>query len=131
MKICYEAEDGTRFDTEEECRDYEMLHEIVMLNSEGEVTDNCDHAMFVQLKSEQQEECACEEYGFEFQHRDGTFEAGWYMWVDEESYPIFTAINGSGWYLVDELNNMMIELVNDTYKEFDNFRNDTRYLSGN
>lgn len=54
MRIVYVAFDGTEFNREEECREYEesLKSTFLMWNRKGDVTEDPDHAMFVLLKSE-------------------------------------------------------------------------------
>jgi hypothetical protein len=54
MRIVYVAFDGTEFNREEECREYEesLKSTFVMWDRKGDVTENPDHAMFLLLKSE-------------------------------------------------------------------------------
>lgn len=54
MRIVYVAFDGTEFNREEDCREYEesLKSTFVMWDRKGIVTENPDHAMFLLLKSE-------------------------------------------------------------------------------
>jgi hypothetical protein len=54
MRIVYVAFDGTEFNREEECREYEetLKSTFVMWNREALVTENTDHAIFLLLKTE-------------------------------------------------------------------------------
>ena len=54
MRIVYIAFDGTEFNREEDCREYEetLKSTFVMWNRKGDVTDNPGHAMFLLLKTE-------------------------------------------------------------------------------
>lgn len=131
MKILYEANDGTTFETEEACRDYEKTREIPMMDEDGCLTDDEDHARYIQIKTEEQESIVDTEYGFALEHVHDTFKPGWYVWIDENDYPIFTAIIGSGWYHVDELNDMMNELIDNVWAESRFFNAHTMGLSGN
>lgn len=55
MKVIYEAFDGTRFDNEPECLDYERAKgkaDIVMLDCDGNSVKKTDSAAFVWLRDE-------------------------------------------------------------------------------
>lgn len=55
MKIIYEAFDGTQFDNEPECLDYEKVKgkaDIVMLDCNGNPVKKTDSAAFVWLRDE-------------------------------------------------------------------------------
>jgi hypothetical protein len=102
MRIVYVAFDGTEFNREEECREYEetLKSTFVMWNREALVTTNPDFAVFVLLKSEGAGAAfikACE--------AQGTYSAGiqegdigffyWDEWNDEYRYlekPLLDAI---------------------------------------
>ena len=102
MRIVYVAFDGTEFDEEEACREYEenLKSTFIMWTREGLMVTNPDYAMFVLLKTEGAGAAfikICEAQGTDFtgiQEGDIGF-FYWDEWNEEYRYlekPILDAI---------------------------------------